>query len=233
MGGRIVVRIRVIVFAGLMALLSACGSAPLQVAAPAPPPPPPPAMDPDSQCRADLASMHVDFQALSSFGEGRCSIANPVRLSAVPVPLNRSGVVSCDMARTIVQFEQNVLMPLARKYFGQDVKRINHFGTYDCRVRRTETAHNSSKSNLGTSKAGKLSEHAQGRAIDFAGVELADGRIVTVKDHWRGAGPSSTFLHELARQSCSVFNVVLTPNHDRLHQDHIHMDVGPNVLCGY
>ena len=217
-----------------MALLSACGTEPIQVAAPAPPPPPPPIVDPDTQCRADLAAMHVDFAALNTFGEGRCAIENPVRLSSGPIALSRPGVVSCDMARTLVRFEKDVLAPLARKYFGQTIKRIDHYGTYDCRSRRTETAQNSKQNpNLGSSRGGRLSEHAMGRAIDFAGVELADGRIISVKHDWRAGGASANFLHDLARQSCSVFNVVLTPNHDRLHQDHIHMDVGPNVLCGY
>lgn len=226
-------RARFILFAGVMAALSACGSAPVQMAAPLPPPPPPQLVDPDSQCRADLAHMEVNFKSLSSFGEGQCAIANPVRLVAGPIPLSRPGIVSCDMARTLVQFEETVLIPLARKYFGQEIKTIDHYGTYDCRKMRTQSAHNSSGQNLGSSKGGKLSEHARGRAIDFAGVELADGQIISVKHQWRNAGAASAFLHDVARRSCSLFNVVLTPNHDRLHQDHIHLDVGPNVLCGF
>lgn len=226
-------RARFILFAGLMAALSACGSAPVQMAAPAPPPPPQQILDPDSQCRADLAHMEANFKALSNFGEGNCAIANPVRLMAGPIPLSRPGIVSCDMARTLVQFEETVLIPLARKYFGQEIKTIDHYGTYDCRKMRTQSATDASGQNLGGSKGGKLSEHARGRAIDFAGVELADGQIISVKHQWRNAGAASAFLHDVARQSCSIFNVVLTPNHDRLHQDHIHLDVGPNVLCGF
>lgn len=233
-GGRRIVRLRALVFAGLMALLSACSSAPVEVAAPMPPPPPPPMLTPDAQCRADLTALHAGFTPLASFGEGRCAIENPVRLSSGPVALSRPGIVSCDMARTFVRFEEDVLIPLARKYFGQTIKRIDHYGTYDCRARRTESAHNSKQGqDLGTSRGGKLSEHAMGRAIDFAGVELADGRVISVKHNWRNSGAESAFLHEVARQSCSVFNVVLTPNHDRLHQDHIHLDIGPYVLCGY
>ena len=86
---------------------------------------------------------------------------------------------------------------------------------------------------LGTSKGGRLSEHATGRAIDFAGIELADGRVISVKRDWRAGGANGAFLHDLARASCKRFNVVLTPNHDRLHQDHIHLDIGPHTLCGY
>lgn len=213
-------------------LMAACGTAPVRqaaVAPPLPPPPPPVLVDPDSACRADLTAAHVSFQALDRYGEGKCQIANPVRITADPVPLNRPGVLGCDTARTLTRFVEDVVQPLAQKYFGQPVVRIDHLGTYDCRTRRTETA----SKDMGGSKAGRLSEHAMGRAIDFSGVELADGRSISVKDNWRSAGAPGTFLHQLARDACRSFNVVLTPNHDKLHWDHIHMDTGPYTLCGY
>lgn len=220
----------VVVVAGL--LLAACGSAPPvhQIAFVPPPPPPPPVLvDPDAACRADLDAAHAIFQPLSSFGEGQCHIANPVRMSADPVPLNRPGVLSCDTARTLSRFINDVIQPLAHKYFNQSVVRIDHLGTYDCRTRRTESA----SKNLGSSKAGKLSEHAMGRAIDFAGVELADGRLISIRENWHSPGAQGAFLHQLAREACNNFNVVLTPNHDKLHWDHIHMDTGPYTVCGY
>ncbi len=213
-------------------LMAACGSAPVHQIAfvPPPPPPPPPVLvDPDQACRADLTTAHALFQPLDSYGEGQCRIANPVKMSAGPVPFNRAGVLSCDTAKTLAHFINDVVQPLARKYFGQSVIRIDHLGTYDCRTRRTESA----SKDMGNSKAGKLSEHAMGRAIDFAGVELADGRLISIRENWHSPGPSGTFLHQLAREACNTFNVVLTPNHDRLHWDHIHMDTGPYTLCGY
>ena len=219
---------RYLVVALVAVLVAACGSAPTPVAVMTPPPPPPILVDPDSACRADLTAAHASFQALDSFGEGQCRIANPVRVSSVPVPLGRPGVVSCDMARTLTGFVSTVVQPLAQKYFGQAVVRINHLGTYDCRSKRTMA----STSKSGSSKAGSLSEHSKGQAIDFAGIELADGRLISVRDNWHSAGAPGMFLHELAHDACNSFNVVLTPNHDKLHWDHIHMDVGPYALCG-
>lgn len=214
-------------------LTAACGSAPVRPVAVAPPPPPPPPppvlLDPDAACRADLTASHAMFQQLDTFGEGQCHIANPVRMTAGPIPFNHPGVLNCETARTLTRFVDDVIQPLAQKYFGQSVIRINHMGTYDCRARRTETA----SKDMGTSKAGRLSEHAMGRAIDFAGVELADGRMISVRENWHSTGAQGTFLHQVAREACKNFNVVLTPNHDRLHQDHIHMDTGPYTLCGY
>lgn len=219
---------RLIAIAFLLSALGACASPPPPIMAP---PPPVAMLSPDAACLRDLAATQATFQALGSFGEGHCSIANPVRMSGGAVPWNRSGIISCPMARTLARFEAEVIQPLARKYFGQPVRRLDHYGTYDCRAQRTESSEAAAKQ--GTSKGGRLSEHATGRAIDFAGIELADGRVISVKRDWRAGGANGAFLHELAKASCQTFNVVLTPNHDRLHQDHIHLDIGPHTLCGY
>ena len=228
--GVIAVRASNILLVAVVAvLLAACGSAPTPVAVMVPPSPPPRVMvDPDTACRAELTAEHASFMALDNYGEGQCRIANPVKISSVTVPLNRPGVVSCDMARDLTQFVTTVVQPLAQKYFGQGVIRIDHMGTYDCRAKRTVA----STSKSGSSKGGSLSEHSKGQAIDFAGVELADGRLIYVRENWRTAGAPGMFLHELARSACNSFNVVLTPNHDKLHWDHIHMDIGPYSLCG-
>ena len=207
-------------------MVAACESAPPPVAMA---PMPSVLQDPDSACRAELARVHASFQPLGSYGEGQCRIGNPVKVTTLPVAMNKPGILGCDTVRTLSHFISDTVQPLARKYFGQDVARIDHMGTYDCRMARTEA----SSKTAGGSKGGKLSEHAKGQAIDFAGVELADGRVISVRDHWHKSGASGAFLHALAQEACKNFNVVLTPNHDRLHWDHIHMDTGPYTLCGY
>lgn len=111
------------------------------------------------------------------------------------------------------------MQPLAHALFKQPVAKLHHMGTYNCRGRNGKTA-------------GRLSEHAFGRAIDIRSIELADGTIIDVTRHWRNAGRKSEFLHDLARRACKHFSVVLTPNHDHAHRDHIHLDTGPYRLCG-
>ncbi len=203
----------------------------------APPPPPPPAppptitlLNPDQACLAELDQDHVAFRPLQSFGIGRCHIANPVRLSGRSPAWNRPGVLSCEMARRLVEFEDEVVQPLAQRYFGQGVRRLNHYGTYDCRTRRN--AASVAAARMGTSRGGRLSEHAMGRAIDVAGFQLDDGTEISVRRDWWSGGSRGQFLRALARASCDRFSVVLTPNHDRLHRDHIHLDIGPYTLCG-
>jgi hypothetical protein len=53
-----------------------------------------------------------------------------------------------------------------------------------------------------------------------------------VKEHWRDPGPRGRFLREIARAACDSFSVVLTPNHDVWHADHLHFDIGKDRLCG-
>ena len=216
----------------MLITLAACARPPAQMAAQAPPPPPPQLLDPDSACLAELRQMQVEFQPLGQFGDDDqgCGVDNPVKVSATGETWNRPGVISCPMARTIGQFEAQVVQPAALIRFGQKVRRIIHAGTYDCRTRRTSTQVAAA---LGGSKGGRLSEHSKGRAIDLSGCQLADGTIVSVKKDWRGQGEKSAFLQEIARKACSVFNVTLTPNHDRLHADHLHLDIGPYTLCGF
>lgn len=190
-------------------------------------------LDPDTACLNDLSGLRVAFQPIAPFAETEdgCGIANPVKVSAGTVAWNRPGVLTCPMARTLARFETETVQPAAMARFGQAVRKVHHAGTYDCRVKRN----NSTKvaASLGGSRGGRLSEHAKGQAIDIAAFELADGTMVTVKKDWRGVGAKSAFLQEVARASCGTFNVVLTPNHDRLHQDHLHLDIGPHTLCGY
>ncbi|MGE5548286.1 MAG: extensin family protein [Solirubrobacterales bacterium] len=213
----------------MLAALAGCAQPPPKVAAP----PQPQIVDPDTACLQELSRLQASFEPLQSFGDedAGCRIANPVRVSQATIPWSRPGTLSCSMARTLAHFEAEVIQPAAQQRFGQPVKRILHAGTYDCRYRRNGSTKVAAGS--GGIKGGRLSEHAHGLAIDITGFELADGSRVTVAKDWRGAGERSAFLQQVARSSCSTFNVVLTPNHDRLHQDHLHLDIGPYTLCGY
>jgi hypothetical protein len=210
--------------------VAACSSPPPpRVAAPEPPP----ILDADALCLQDLASLGVSFQPVQSFGDPQqgCGISNAVKVSATGAAWNRPGVLTCAMARTLARYQAEVIQPLAAERFGQPVSRILHAGTYDCRVKRNGST--TTAAALGGSRGGRLSEHSKGQAIDISGFQLADGTVVSVKNDWRAGGSKSAFLKDVAKSSCRAFNVVLTPNHDRFHQDHLHLDIGPHTLCGY
>jgi hypothetical protein len=97
------------------------------------------------------------------------------------------------------------------------VARIDHFGAYSCRAN--------------TGRRNQLSEHAYGLAIDISGFRLSDGEIISVERDWSRPGPRGAFLHQLARAACGYFSVVLTPDSNADHFNHMHLDIGRDRLC--
>lgn len=176
---------------------------------------PPPATG--AACLAELDRRGIDWQmAATEVANSACTVATPVRVSAASIAWNQSGIVACRFALTLDDFAREDVEPLARAYFGEPVREIRHFGTYACRPTR----------------AGKPSLHAHGEAIDIAGFELEDGTVISVEHDWRGAGVRSDFLHAVVRAACRRFSMVLTPDSNRDHYNHLHLDSGPYRECG-
>ncbi len=55
--------------------------------------------------------------------------------------------------------------------------------------------------------------------------------MVSVKRDWGKRGKARDFLRAVAAQACHYFDEVLTPDSDRDHVDHIHLDLGRYKLC--
>ena len=178
---------------------------------------PPPISQNAAQCLAQLDRLGLRYQAvaLSPATPSACRVEAPVEVVAATLPFNQPVVASCGLILQFDRFEREALRPLAQRYLGENIKTILHFGAYSCR----------------TTHAGRESEHAHGLAIDVAGFELADGHRVLVKDAWSKRDRDGRFLHAVADAACRYFNEVLTPESDRDHQNHIHLDLGPYKLC--
>lgn len=208
-------RLRAVASLALAALLAACGSDRTVT------PPGPPAAEillSGPACVSALLDRGIAFNRLEDFRNGNgCGIDTAISLIESTAAMNSPVMMGCQTALALNSFEREVVQPMAMRYFGQHVARIHHMGAYACRNR---------------SGGGRLSEHARGLAVDIGAFELLDGTIVNVKRDWRGAGAKSDFLQDVARGACRTFSVVLTPNHDRDHHDHIHVDLGPWRLCG-
>lgn len=115
------------------------------------------------------------------------------------------------------------------------------------------TRHDVTQVHVGTiyrknSKLGKnkLSQHAHGLAADIVAFKLADGRLLEVERDFGGelgtpvCGPDSRVALEtpegiaLRNLVCDIarsglFHYMLTPNHDRAHHDHLHVDIKRNA----
>jgi hypothetical protein len=107
---------------------------------------------------------------------------------------------------------------LALRRLGAEIAQIHHYGSYSCRRM--------------TGNQRRMSLHSTGQALDISGFTTTTGRHVGVQQGWRGARDEAAFLRDLSLAACRHFNVVLTPNHDAAHRDHIHVDIGPWRYCG-
>ena len=140
-----------------------------------------------------------------------CGIFAPVKLSAISgIKLTTPATLDCPTARTVANWLTGVADVEARRTLGARITKIWVMGSYSCRTRNNR-------------RGARLSEHAQGRAIDIGGVWLSNGRKVTVSQNW-GKGTAGQFLRTIWKKACGPFKTVLGPGADRHHQDHLHLD---------
>ena len=191
---------------GLALLLAGCGGAPA------------PSLLSGRACLARLDAQEVSYRTLDEVpgSSASCRVDTAVRVSRVAANLSRPAVMSCALASRLDEFEREVVQPAAKEEFGLRVVRIDHRGSFSCR---------------GVNGGSRLSMHALGLAIDIAGFRLADGSTVSVERDWNEPGPKRRFLRDVARRACKYFSVVLTPDSDAAHHDHLHLDIGRDRLC--
>lgn len=157
-------------------------------------------------------------------GKGACGIEQPLRVNAFEggiVSVGGSDVVlGCMMTYSMERWIRGAVQPAAQERFGMPVTEILTMGTYACRSRNNR-------------HGDKLSEHAFANAFDVAGFRLADGRTIRVKGGWWGGdAPTQAFLRETLITACSYFTTVLGPGSNRLHEDHIHIDLAHHNEAG-
>jgi hypothetical protein len=130
-------------------------------------------------------------------------------------------LLTCGMALALARFE-HVIQEEAQRLFGQPVVRIAQMGTYSCRK---------------MVRFRMVSEHSYANAIDLEKFVLADRKVVTVEAHYGSfaAGTAeSRFLQTIARRAFEdrIFSVALGPPWDKLHRNHLHLDLARYRMNG-
>lgn len=181
--------------------------------------------EPLEGCHAQLDEAGVDFKK-ARIGLGKpdngvitCGAEQVVRYRGGPedIEYSRAPLLTCRMALAFVDFE-TILQDEARRELGTTVTKIDHLGTYNCRKMVAYDL---------------VSEHSFANGIDLRRFHLDDGRTITVLEHFQpdvddeDAEPETRFLRSLSRRLYDedVFSVVVTPYFDRLHRNHIHVDL--------
>ena len=140
--------------------------------------------------------------------------------------ISERGMVDCRLAVALLAW--------APILHDAGVVRVEHYSTYRPGAR--------------IARSSRPSGHSRAMAIDAARFHLADGRVLDVDADWdereRGGDPCGKRRREdasgslLRRVVCGaveqqLFQVVLTPHHDRAHQNHVHLEVVPGVDWSY
>ncbi|MDO6413040.1 extensin family protein [Sphingomonas sp. BIUV-7] len=204
------------VFSLLTILLSGCGGGPRPRRAAAPPD--------DArayrQCMAEVGKLDVQVQPLPdrTFANG-CSATHAIKLVAIGIPITNLGAMKCMTALPFMQWVRQTVSQQAETTLGKPVVKIESFGTFACRP----------KNNV---KGADLSEHGKANAVDIAAFVLQGGRRITVLKDWNGPDPQArAFLRAVHQAACKRFNIVLGPDANAYHRDHMHFDMGMGRYC--
>jgi hypothetical protein len=148
--------------------------------------------------------------------KAQCSKQDTIKLASLSTAKLNEEETRCAIAARLFMWEHNIVQPAARKYFNEPVAELLHFGSYSCRNIRGSSA---------------TSEHATANAFDIAGFRFRSGKLVTLKLQWQGSHPEAKFLREVRDGACDFFNVVLSPDYNADHHDHLHVDMGWYRTC--
>lgn len=185
---------------------------------------PPPSLPTDAaarrQCLATLTSDGAQYSVLPdrTFGGG-CSALDTVQLSDIGMPVTNLGAMTCPLADAFTRWTRDATQKAAVAWLSSPVVRIESFGTYSCRP-------------INNVAGGQLSQHGLSNAVDISGFVLANGRRITVLADWNGPDEyARNFLRAVHDAGCRRFHVVLGPDANALHHDHLHFDMGPGTYC--
>ena len=172
----------------------------------------------EGSCLELLRARGALFETSEAFRTNRgCGIDEPIIFRAGASELGPDAELECEMALKWLEFDQEVVQPLANDILDQPIAYVHQFSSYACRV--------------STGNRGKLSQHSHGLALDVASFETPDGQTMTVEDDYYAQTAQGEFIRAIAERACAYFSVVLTPNSDRHHYNHFHFDMGDSGIC--
>ncbi|WP_238995801.1 extensin family protein [Sphingomonas solaris] len=172
------------------------------------------------QCLADLGRQGASFQSLPDrVMAGGCSTVGTVKLVKIGIPTANLGAMKCRLAERFVAWTNEALQNASMAWLDSRVAKIESMGTYACRP-------------INNRAGNRLSEHGSANAVDIGGFVLENGRRITVKADWNGPDENArNFLRAVHKAACRRFSVVLGPDANALHHDHLHFDMGRGPYC--
>jgi len=152
-------------------------------------------------CIAELSKTSIKYTFLDEIQEGQCLVKDPIRITKFS-----NATISAPLVL-------NCKTALKTDDWLNEIeaKHIDHFGTYNCRSMRGSNV---------------ASEHSFGTAIDIAAIDGA-----SVQRDWEKETAKGASIRSAADVACAYFSNVITPVHNALHYDHLHLDMGYGISC--
>ncbi|MCA0209804.1 MAG: extensin family protein [Proteobacteria bacterium] len=167
----------------------------------------------DSACFAAFDRAGAGYLRRPAIGTGACRASQRMILTGdrfVPTMRPAGAAPGCAVTAAMALWNRDVVQPLARRYFGQKVVELENLGSYNCRKIAGEQAQ---------------SQHSTANAIDISAFVLADGTRITLINDWSPGDKRSEFLHAVRDGTCGLFSTTLSPDYNRAHADHFHLDM--------
>ena len=153
------------------------------------------------KCLDELADRGIEFTKLDEMRDGICLVKDAVRINSFP-NTSLSGPIVLNCTTAIAAHDWLESI---------NARSVRHFGTYNCRTMRG---------------SGVMSEHSFGTAIDIAAINDS-----SVQFHWSERSERGNYIRNAAALACEYFSNAITPEHNALHYDHLHLDMGYGTTC--
>jgi hypothetical protein len=155
------------------------------------------------ECIKNLKNINASFKYIGNSGSKDCPILNAVKIKKY----NQTILSSSFIASCPTALNIGLWLDEIK------AKKITHVGTLNCRKRRF---------------SGIQSEHSFGLAIDVTQIDNS-----LIRRDWKKSGKNGEKLRNAAKSACNYFSNILTPNTNKLHYDHLHLDNGLGLGCGF
>lgn len=165
-----------------------------------------------AQCVATLNAAANAPQITPLEESENCHVRNRVTVSSLGNARIDPVQTSCSTALRMVMWERHGVQPAAREILGSEVSVFRQIGSYSCRPIRTTNGNST-----------RWSTHATADAIDITGFDISDGRRIRLINDWQGSDADSQFLRAVRDSACTWFSTTLSPDYNRLHADHFHL----------
>ena len=175
-------------------------------------------VDPE-RCYAALDRAQINYKRFADPIKDGCGFDNGAMLLGSEINHGGNVLMTCHGLAGLILWERTVVAPAAERYFGgSKLVRIHNMGTYSCR-------------NIEHKKEKVRSEHATANAIDVGGFGFSNGTQIVIEKDWKDTNAKGAFEREVRDGACKIFSVVLSPDYNRYHSNHFHMDMSFVRFC--